>query len=84
MGISSHNLGDFKNAIEDFSKAIFLIPKNSNYHLLRALSYLAVNDKFSAFKDLKKSINLDWRNIDAYYYLAEIYEKIEDKLYFSQ
>ncbi len=84
FGICRHNLGDFKNAIEDFSKAIFLIPKNSYFHLLRALSYLSVNDKFSAFKDLRKSINLDWRNIDAYYYLAEIYEKLEDKLYFCQ
>ena len=84
LGISRHNLGDPKNAIEDFSKAIFLVPKNSYYHLSRALSYLAINDKFSAFKDLRKSINLDWRNIDAYYYLAEIYQKFEDKLYFCQ
>ena len=84
LGISRHNLDDPKNAIEDFSKAIFLVPKNSYYHLSRALSYLAINDKFSAFKDLRKSINLDWRNIDAYYYLAEVYEKFEDKLYFSQ
>ena len=84
MGLSRNNLGDFKNAIEDFNKAIFLVPKNSYFHLSRALAYLAINDKFSAFKDLRKSINLDWRNTDSYYYLAEIYEKIEDKLYFSQ
>ena len=49
---------------------------------MRAISNSELGNDFEAFTDFKKSIEIDWRNTDAYYYLINIYPKNDDKLVF--
>ena len=58
--------GDYKSAIEYFSKAIELNPQDSISYHQRGLCYYYENDYEHALKDFNKTINLNPNLTDAY------------------
>ncbi|NJL42541.1 MAG: tetratricopeptide repeat protein [Pseudanabaena sp. SU_2_4] len=57
-GISRLTLGDLKDAIEDFTKAIELKPDNAQAYTGRGRARVALSDKQGAIEDFQKSASL--------------------------
>ena len=60
-------LGNHKQAIEDFKKAIELNPKEGDFYRKRGASYFVLGNHNQAIKDYDKAIELDPKNASFYY-----------------
>jgi tetratricopeptide (TPR) repeat protein len=58
-GVAHHQLGDYSEALKDFSKAIELAPSSALAHNNRGLSRIKTNDFDGAINDFSKAIELD-------------------------
>ncbi len=58
-GETDRQSGNFKQAIENMTKAIELEPDNDMYYVTRALAYKALGDKQSALDDINKALELN-------------------------
>lgn len=65
-GFLAEMRGDYKSAIEYFSKAIELNPQDAISYHQRGLCYYYLNDNDNAMKDFDKTISLDPNHTDAY------------------
>lgn len=65
-GFKAELSGDYKSAIEYFSKAIELNPQDSISYHQRGLCYYYLNDYENAIKDFDKTININPNHTDAY------------------
>jgi tetratricopeptide (TPR) repeat protein len=65
-GGSNHYNGNYKEAIQDFTKAIELDPKNYNSYRGRGWSSLALKDYRGAIQDYTRAIELKPENGDPY------------------
>jgi tetratricopeptide (TPR) repeat protein len=88
-GLMSIQMGiDLDEAIEDFTKAIQLIPKYSDAYWGRGMARKMKNEYKQASDDLEKSIQLDPNNYEAYISLAEVKYHLTDytkaDYYYSQ
>lgn len=82
-GASYHSLGEYDEAMLDYTKAIALDPKMTDAYYNRAKVILSRKDIQNpdiqkAIKDLEKSLELDNNFADALYALAAAYKKLED------
>lgn len=58
LGIIYFKIGDYKNSIRYFDKAITDDPTDSDYYVNRALAKLNINDSIGSCTDLNKAKNL--------------------------
>ena len=77
-GFSFLGLGEFDNAVADFSKAIDIDPENASVYHSRARAYYHLNNFEEAIHDLKKSVELNQSNAVMYYDLGMAYLRIDD------
>ena len=84
-GIARLKLGEHKEAIEDFSKAIELGGKNVKAYINRGGARFELGEHKEAIEDFSKAIELDGKNVRAYinrggarFELGEHKEAIED------
>lgn len=77
-GFSFLGLGEFDNAIADFSKAIDIDPENASGYHSRARAYYHLDNFEEAINDLKKSVELNQSNPVMYYDLGMAYLRIDD------
>jgi Flp pilus assembly protein TadD len=59
QGRSYHEKGDYNRAIDEYSRAIELEPKQAGYYNLRGVSYSARNDHDQAIADYSAAIKLE-------------------------
>ncbi len=69
---------DYRNAIDDLSKAIVINPDNEDLFLLRGIYYQEFKQHQNAIDDFNKVIDLDPKNAEALYKRANSYEEISD------
>src|SRR5687768_9577162 len=67
--------GKFKNALNDYDKAIKEDPRNSDYYLGRGKCYDKTREFKKAMSDYKKAIELDENNLEAYKLKGALHEK---------
>jgi len=82
-GASYHSIGEYDEAMLDYTKAIALDPKMTDAYYNRAKVILSRKDIQNpdikkAIKDLEKSLELDNNFADALYAMAAAYKKLED------
>ena len=75
-GFSYAELGEHEKAIEDYSKAIELNPKNAAVYNNRGISYRKLEEYKKAIEDYSKAIELEPGDADAYYNRAYSYRKL--------
>ncbi|KAL7691994.1 putative serine/threonine-protein kinase Rad53 [Plasmopara halstedii] len=61
---------DFRFAIECYTKALELSPKNDWIYLHRSIAYAACGDHSKAIEDASKCIRINYRQVEGYYRLA--------------
>ena len=74
--LKKSNIGNFKGAIEDYSKYIRKYPKDGNVvnaYYNRGWSKKRIGDYFGAIEDYRKSLNIIPSG-DAYFNIGEIYQ----------
>ena len=74
-GVSYHEAGQYKHAIEDATKAIELEPDNADYWDSRAMSYHAAGQYDSAIADANSALMLNHRLTSAYYIRGKAYRR---------
>ncbi len=82
-GASYHSLGEYDEAMLDYTKAITLDPKMTDAYYNRAKVILSRKDIQNpdikkAIADLEKALELDENFADALYAMAAAYKKLED------
>ena len=65
-GMKKYEVGDYKGAIADYTKAIELNPNYINAYLKRGLTKSKLEDWKSAIIDFNKTLQLDPKNVLAY------------------
>ncbi len=78
-------LKDYSSAVYDYTIAINYSPDISMFYCKRGYARFEMDSIDAAVGDLKKSIELDSRNIYGYYYLSLVYRKIgeTDDFYYN-
>jgi tetratricopeptide (TPR) repeat protein len=61
------NKNEFKKAIEMYTQAIQIFPRNAIYYSNRALAYIKLEEYGRALEDANKAIELDPKYIKAYF-----------------
>lgn len=64
------HVGEFKEAIKYYSKAIHYSPQYKEAYYSRAKTHLLLNDSASAISDFRRLIQLDARDARAYFYMG--------------
>ena len=59
QGIAKHKLGQYREAIADYNKAIKINPKYAEAYNNRGLTYRQIGNEVKALKDFKKASELD-------------------------
>lgn len=77
-GIAKGFTDDFKGAVEDFDKIIYLNNNDAETYFLRAIAKNYLNNYNSSISDLDQAILLDKNYASAYNYRGIIYSKLED------
>jgi len=82
-GASYHSLGEYDDAMLDYTKSIALDPKMTDAYYNRAKVILSRKDIENpdiqkAITDLEKALELDENFADALYAMAAAYKKLED------
>lgn len=67
--------GKYKEAINDYEKAIEADPTNSDYYVGRAKCYEKTKDEKKALKDYEKAAEVDATNLEAYQLKGALYER---------
>jgi tetratricopeptide (TPR) repeat protein len=62
-----YNLGNYQQAISDFSKIIELFPNHPGAYNNRAITYNATKNYHKAIEDCNKAIQLDTKTVNAYH-----------------
>lgn len=65
-GRAKHKSGDYKGAIEDYTKAIELDPKNLDAYAARGYARRMLGDYPESLQDYEKVIEMDPKNANAY------------------
>lgn len=73
---SSNENFNLDSAIVELSKAIELDPINIEYKKIRGMWYYNVNKNLEAVKDFLNIIYIDSLNIDAYYWIGDLYKEL--------
>jgi tetratricopeptide (TPR) repeat protein len=73
-GFAHMRNGSYENAVDDFSKAILLIP-NAQYYLERAIAYAKLGRLEEAIQDFTSAISLDPKSSALYYNRGTAYAK---------
>ena len=73
QGSDSEQMGDFQQAITNFSKAIELRPKNKDLYISRAGNYWRLQDNTKALEDLERALMLDPDYANAYNIRATVH-----------
>jgi protein O-mannosyl-transferase len=66
-------LGNYRQAIEDFDKAIAIIPIYAEAYYNRGISYWHLGNEMQALRDFDKAIEIDPRHAEIYYKRGIIY-----------
>ena len=77
-GFDNVILGNYKLAIDDFSKAIKLDSSFVEAYCARSFSYLKMGNYQNAMKDANRMVELDSDNYESYYLRSEVCIKIRD------
>ena len=72
------NMGDIKDAISDFTKAIILTPEDYGPYSNRGIAYSALGDLDKAIKDFDKALELNPNYANAYNNRGNAYQTIRD------
>ena len=64
------HVGDFKEALNYYTKSIQSFPKYKDAYFSRAKTYLLLTDSLKAYRDLKNLIKLDSNQARAHFYLG--------------
>lgn len=69
---------DYRNGIDDISRAIVLDPNDENMFFIRGTYYQQFSQHQNAINDFNKVISLNPKNAEAYYKRATSYEEISN------
>jgi tetratricopeptide (TPR) repeat protein len=69
-------MGDYAQAIKDFSKAIELNPRDTYAYYKRGFSYLRIDDYAQAIKDFSNAIEINPSLAEAYYGRGVAFESL--------
>jgi len=80
QGVANTKLERYNQAIEDFSQAIRLDPKNAQYYYKRGITYGNLNQHQRAIEDFNEAIRLNPKYAEAYSNRGFVYMvKLENK-----
>jgi tetratricopeptide (TPR) repeat protein len=65
-------LEQYKEAIDNITKAIEITPKESNYYCMRALNKTNLKDYKGAIKDYNKAIKLNPKEVEYYFFRGNV------------
>ena len=65
-GIAKYSLGDYKNALDDFTQAINIQPNNTSFYNNRGRVKYEIKDYQDAISDLTKAIEINPKDSSAY------------------
>lgn len=71
LGTLAYKEGDYNKALEHYSQAIELDPKNAVYFVNRSLTYAALNQWNAATKDAREAVILDKKYLKAHFRLVK-------------
>lgn len=71
LGNQAYQAGQYTQAIEHFSKAIEVDPKNATYYCNRSLAYASLKQWVESAKDAKEAIQIDVKYIKAHFRLCK-------------
>ena len=77
-GIAKYNLGEYKNALNDFNHAISIYPNYANAYYHRGKAKGGLKDYKGAIDDYNEATKIDPNNADAYYYLGHAKYELND------
>ncbi len=78
-GDAENSSGDYKEAIEDYNRAIEIDPKYAETYCNRGVARYHLGDKQGALKDLNKAIELNQRYAVSYYNRGIVKNNLGDK-----
>ncbi len=78
-GAAYQRLEDYNNALNDYSKALILNPKNAEAYLYRGFLYYQQEDYQTAMGDFNQALEIDPENPFAYYNRGMIYLKLKQE-----
>ncbi len=73
QGSDNEQMGNFEQAITNFSKAIELRPQNKSLYISRATNYWRLQDNTKALEDLERALTLDPDYANAYNIRANVH-----------
>ena len=76
-GFASYKQGKYTNALNDYSKAIGLDPKNADYYALRASCYLFTDHYELALTDINYALSFDPNNTEDLFTRGDIYSRMK-------
>lgn len=76
MGISLDRKGEYKWAIDSFTKAIEIEPNKSDFYHNWGFAYWKLKDYQSAIEDYSKAIEINPSHFKAFYNRAFCYDKL--------
>ncbi len=71
--IKKHNLGDYKDAIEDYKVVLNVSKSNPDVYMSLGAAYQAIKDYKQAIESYQKASDIDKNNAMPYYYMGTIH-----------
>lgn len=78
IGMEKYQQQDYRGAVEAFTKAINVMPKNQNFYTMRGTAYEDMGNDLEAEKDFKKTLELLPNDFLAAYRLGMVYSRKKD------
>ena len=78
-GVTLKAQGNYTEALKHFKKVVSKFPRDRVAKLERGQLYLALQDYERARGDFEKVLGLDPENVEAYYYLQQVYQKLGEE-----
>ena len=72
-GLANYNLGNYRQAIEDYGKALEIVPENAEVLNGRGFIYNAIGDYIHAIEDFNRAIQISPSSANAYDYRGSAY-----------
>lgn len=78
IGMEKYQQQDYRGAVDAFTKAINVMPKNQNFYTMRGTAYEDMGNDLEAEKDFKKTLELLPNDFLAAYRLGMVYSRKKD------
>lgn len=78
QGLEMYSRQDYRGAVNAFSEAINVMPKNQNFYIMRGTTYEDMGDDLFAERDFRKALELEPTGYVAAYRLGMVYFRKKD------